>query len=85
MPDAAEPQPGPGALLRRNPAFRNLAAARLISFVGCSLSLVALLLHVATSTGQALAAAPCCWWATSPRPCSGRCRGRRPTGSTGAG
>ena len=57
MPDAVEPPPGAGSLLRRNPAFRNLAAARLISFVGDSLSLVALLLHVATSTGQALAAA----------------------------
>lgn len=44
-------------LLRRNGAFRSLAAARLISFVGDSLSLVALLLQVATSTGQALAAA----------------------------
>jgi MFS family permease len=52
-----DPPAGVFGLLGRNPAFRNLAAARLISFVGDSLSLVALLLHVATSTGQALAAA----------------------------
>ncbi|MCO1657964.1 MFS transporter [Pseudonocardia humida] len=48
---------GAGALLRGNPAFRNLAIARLVSFVGDSLSLVALMLHVAATSGQAIAVA----------------------------
>ena len=38
-------------------AFRLLVVARVISFVGDSLSLVALMLHVAQTTGQALAVA----------------------------
>ncbi|MFP2910992.1 MFS transporter [Pyxidicoccus sp. 3LFB2] len=42
-------------LLRHNTAFRSLWSARVISFTGDSLSLVALMLHVAGSTGQALA------------------------------
>lgn len=45
------------ALLSSNPAFRRLSTARVISFVGDSLSLVALMLHVAATTGQALAVA----------------------------
>lgn len=45
------------ALLRGRPAFRSLIVARVVSFVGDSLSLVALMLHVAQSTGQALAVA----------------------------
>jgi MFS family permease len=45
------------ALLRARPAFRDLAAARLVSFVGDSLSLVALMLHVAATSGQAVAVA----------------------------
>jgi MFS family permease len=45
------------ALLRTNPAFRDLGIARLVSFVGDSLSLVALMLHVATTSGQAVAVA----------------------------
>ncbi|WP_083459117.1 MFS transporter [Jiangella muralis] len=43
--------------LRRDPAFRSLFAARTISFLGDSLSLVALMLHVADTAGQALAVA----------------------------
>lgn len=48
---------GSGAiqLLRRNGAFRSLWAARVVSFVGDSLSLVALMLHVAGTSGQAIA------------------------------
>ncbi|WP_202946990.1 MFS transporter [Corallococcus macrosporus] len=48
---------GTGALwlLRRHPAFRALWGARVISFTGDSLSLVALMLYVAEQTGQALA------------------------------
>ncbi len=46
---------GPLQLLRRNAAFRSLWAARTVSFVGDSLSLVALMLHVADTTGQAIA------------------------------
>lgn len=44
-------------LLRTNPAFRSLWSARAISFLGDSLSLVALMLYVANTTGQALAVA----------------------------
>ena len=51
------PAPGALALLRSNPAFRRLMIARLVSFTGDALSLVALMLHVAASTGQALAVA----------------------------
>ncbi|TDD71380.1 MFS transporter [Jiangella aurantiaca] len=46
-----------GSPLRRDPAFRSLFAARTISFLGDSLSLVALMLHVADTAGQALAVA----------------------------
>ena len=42
-------------LLRHHRGFRSLWSARVISFSGDSLSLVALLLHVADTTGQALA------------------------------
>ena len=42
-------------LLRQNRPFRALWSARVISFAGDSLSLVALMLHVASTTGQALA------------------------------
>lgn len=44
-------------LLRHDGAFRVLFAARTISFLGDSLSLVALMLHVADTAGQALAVA----------------------------
>jgi MFS family permease len=44
-------------LLRRNRAFRSLWSARVISFVGDSLSLVALMLYIADTTSQALAVA----------------------------
>ena len=44
-------------MLRDQPAFRSLIIARVVSFVGDSLSLVALMLHVAQTTGQALAVA----------------------------
>jgi MFS family permease len=42
-------------LLRGNRAFRALFGARVISFTGDSLSLVALMLYVADTTGQAIA------------------------------
>jgi MFS family permease len=42
-------------LLRGHREFRSLWSARVISFAGDSLSLVALMLHVADTTGQALA------------------------------
>ncbi|RLP97893.1 MFS transporter [Micromonospora sp. CV4] len=45
----------PTQLLRRNRPFRALFSARLVSYAGDSLSLVALMLHVADTTGQALA------------------------------
>ncbi|NMO21360.1 MFS transporter [Pyxidicoccus fallax] len=51
----AERGTGVLGLLRHNAAFRALWSARVISFTGDSLSLVALMLHVAGSTGQALA------------------------------
>jgi MFS family permease len=44
-------------LLRDNQPFRSLSTARLVSFVGDSVSLVALMLHVADTAGQALAIA----------------------------
>jgi MFS family permease len=51
------PRSGALALMLSNPGFRNLTLARVISFVGDSLSLVALMLHVASTTGQAVAVA----------------------------
>jgi MFS family permease len=50
---------GVGALelLRTNAPFRSLSIARIVSFVGDSVSLVALMLYVADSVGQALAIA----------------------------
>lgn len=44
-------------LIRTNRAFRLLWSARSVSFLGDSLSLVALMLYVAGETGQALAVA----------------------------
>lgn len=44
-------------LLRDNAPFRTLGVARVISFVGDSVSLVALMLYVADTVGQALAIA----------------------------
>jgi MFS family permease len=44
-------------LLRGSRSFRTLWVARTVSFLGDSLSLVALMLHVADTTGQALAVA----------------------------
>ncbi len=44
-------------LVRTNRPFRLLWTARTVSFVGDALSLVALMLHVAETTGQALAVA----------------------------
>lgn len=52
---AGERGPGALGLLRHNAAFRALWSARVISFTGDSLSLVALMLHVAGTAGQALA------------------------------
>jgi len=52
-----EPGSGALALLRTNHPLRQLITARVVSFVGDSLSLVALMLHVAATTGQALAVA----------------------------
>ncbi|WP_308820099.1 MFS transporter [Pseudonocardia alni] len=51
------PRSGALALLMSNRGFRGLTMARVISFVGDSLSLVALMLHVASTSGQALAVA----------------------------
>jgi len=53
---------GPGGagslrLLGANGAFRLLWCARAVSYLGDSLALVALMLHVATTTGEALAVA----------------------------
>lgn len=48
---------GTSSLLRGNPEFRALTASRLVSYTGDGLSLVALMLHVAQTTGQALAVA----------------------------
>lgn len=58
-PEPVDRLPGSGALslLRTNNAFRRLTVARMVSFVGDSLSLVALMLHVAATSGQALAVA----------------------------
>ncbi|MFC7722365.1 MFS transporter [Nonomuraea recticatena] len=51
-----EPRKASGLqLLRDNPGFRSLWSARVISVGGDALSLVALMLHVADTTGQALA------------------------------
>ncbi|MBM7489247.1 MFS family permease [Micromonospora luteifusca] len=55
--DAGEPTLSGLRLLRHNPAFRALWSARVISYAGDSLSLVALIFHVANSTGQAFAIA----------------------------
>ena len=44
-------------LLRGNRSFRTLWVARTVSFLGDSLSLVALMLYVADTTGEALAVA----------------------------
>jgi hypothetical protein len=54
------------ALLRTNVPFRQLWAARTVSFFGDSLSLVALMLHVAQTTGQAFAVATLLWSAAVP-------------------
>jgi MFS family permease len=56
---AADPPAGAGSLrlLGANRPFRLLWCARTVSFLGDSLSLVALMLHVAATTGQALAVA----------------------------
>ena len=48
---------GPLRLLGANRPFRLLWSARAVSFLGDSLGLVALMLHVAQTTGQALAVA----------------------------
>lgn len=45
------------SLLRENASFRSLWSARTVSFLGDSLGLVALMLYVADSAGQALAVA----------------------------
>jgi MFS family permease len=57
--DAKNEDSGVGALelLRTNAPFRSLSIARIVSFVGDSVSLVALMLYVADSVGQALAIA----------------------------
>jgi len=55
--DGGAPPARPLELLRGNPAFRALTVSRLVSFAGDALSLVALMLHVAATTGQALAVA----------------------------
>jgi MFS family permease len=54
-PDVDAPEPTARALLAGNAPFRTLCTARVISFVGDALSLVALMLYVADTTGQAIA------------------------------
>jgi len=49
--------PGVRALLRANPAFRRLWTARLLSFAGDSVGLIALLLYTAEHFGSGLAVA----------------------------
>lgn len=61
-PDPVAPDPATGpsgawVLLRDNADLRRLTVARIVSFVGDSLSLVALMLHVAATSGQAIAVA----------------------------
>ena len=51
------PAAGAFTLLRAHPGFRLLISARVVSFVGDSLGLVALMLHVAATSGQALGVA----------------------------
>jgi MFS family permease len=48
---------GAAGLLAANRGFRSLCGARFLSSAGDTLSLVALMVHVADSTGQALAVA----------------------------
>jgi Arabinose efflux permease len=48
---------GAWALLRGNAGLRRLTTARIVSFAGDALSLVALMLHVAATSGQAIAVA----------------------------
>jgi MFS family permease len=48
---------GPGALVRANRPFAALALARVVSLTGDALSLVALMLYTANTTGEALAVA----------------------------
>ncbi len=55
--DGSGEAPGAWNLLRRNAGLRRLVVARVVSFVGDALSLVALMLHVAATSGQALAVA----------------------------
>jgi MFS family permease len=55
--DAADGGVGSLRLLGTNSPFRVLWSARVVSFLGDALSLVALMLHVAETTGQALAVA----------------------------
>jgi MFS family permease len=56
-PEAAPHGVGALRLIAANRPFRLLWTARSVSFLGDSLSLVALMLHVADTTGQALAVA----------------------------
>jgi MFS family permease len=56
MPSGHSP-PGAIGLLRENVAFRRLWIARSMSFIGDSLGLVALLLHVASTAGSGTAVA----------------------------
>jgi MFS family permease len=55
--DGGPARAGPLRLLEANRPFRLLWSARAVSFLGDSLGLVALMLHVADTTGQALAVA----------------------------
>ena len=58
MPDLTRPdRPGMLSLLRGNSAFRRLWTARLLSFIGDSVGLIALLLYTAQHFGSGLAVA----------------------------
>jgi MFS family permease len=56
MPGVAD-RPGVRGLLRANPAFRRLWTARLLSFAGDSVGLIALMLYTAEHFGSGLAVA----------------------------
>jgi len=78
---------GSGALrlLGANRPFRLLWSARAVSFLGDSLGLVALMLHVAGTTGQALAVAALLLAGDFAPALLGPLAGTWPTGWTGGG
>ena len=84
-PDGGPAGAGSLRLLGANRPFRLLWTARTVSFAGDSLGLVALMLHVAETTGQALAVALLLLAGDFVRRCSARWPARWPTGRTAGG